>query len=87
MQLTLSSKGQLVIPAPIRRKYRLRARSKIELEERDGGLFIRPAAKVTAAIPAIEYLPPGVIRYSRADLAMMEHAAVEIGPEDTIAAP
>ncbi|HEX9781496.1 MAG TPA: AbrB/MazE/SpoVT family DNA-binding domain-containing protein [Opitutaceae bacterium] len=82
MQLTLSSKGQLVIPAPIRRKYRLRARSKIELEERDGGLFIRPAGRQASAIPPIEYLPPGAIQYSRRDYAMMEHAAVEIGPED-----
>jgi AbrB family looped-hinge helix DNA binding protein len=81
MKLTLSSKGQLVIPAPIRRKYRMRARSKVDLEERDGGLFIRPATAAANAIPPIDYLPPGAIRYTARDLAFMDHAAEEVSPD------
>lgn len=82
MKLTLSSKGQLVIPAPIRRKYRLRARSKVELEERDGGLFIRPANSASGTIPPIDYLPPGAIKFSRRDDALDELAGADAAPED-----
>ncbi len=35
MQLTLSSKGQIVLPAPVRRRLHLNARSKLELEGRE----------------------------------------------------
>jgi AbrB family looped-hinge helix DNA binding protein len=63
MQTTLSSKGQIVLPAPMRRVLGLKAKSKVLIEERDGGIFIRPVRKVTAITP-IEYLPVGSIKLS-----------------------
>jgi len=65
MQATLSSKGQIVLPAPIRRALGLRAKSKVLIEERDGGIFIRPMRRQKGpAIVPIEYLPPGAIKLS-----------------------
>ena len=39
---TVSSKGQLVIPARIRAKYRLKAGSRVKVEDRDGKITITP---------------------------------------------
>ena len=64
MQLTLSSKGQIVLPAPMRRRLHLKARSKLEIEERDGGLFLRPSDALPAFEP-IDYPPPGSLKVNR----------------------
>jgi len=69
MQLTLSSKGQIVLPAPMRRRLRLKARSKLEIEERDGGLFLRPAKAVPPFEP-IDYLPAGSLKVSQRMIAL-----------------
>jgi AbrB family looped-hinge helix DNA binding protein len=82
MEVTLSSKGQLVIPAPFRRRLRLRARSKVQIEEHEGGLLIRPIAKAASAIPPIDYLPPGALKLSRRDRALDRLAGPDIGPDD-----
>ena len=63
MQTTLSSKGQIVLPAPMRRILGLRAKSKVLIEERDGGIFIQPIRR-KAAIAPIEYIPEGAIKLS-----------------------
>jgi AbrB family looped-hinge helix DNA binding protein len=39
---TISSKGQLVIPADLRRKYRLKAGSRVAIGERDGRITVTP---------------------------------------------
>ena len=39
---TVSSRGQLVIPARIREKYRLKAGSRVKVEDRDGKITITP---------------------------------------------
>jgi AbrB family looped-hinge helix DNA binding protein len=39
---TVSSRGQLVIPARIREKYRLKAGSRVKVEDRDGMITITP---------------------------------------------
>jgi AbrB family looped-hinge helix DNA binding protein len=80
MQLTLSSKGQLVIPAPMRRRLRLKARSKVEIEERDGGLFIRPARSAKRVEP-IDYPPAGSLKLSARDYALDDLAGPNFGPE------
>ena len=67
MQLTVSSKGQIVLPAPVRRRLRLKARSKLELEEREDGLFLRPAKTRQAAFAPIEYAPPGTLKFGARD--------------------
>jgi AbrB family looped-hinge helix DNA binding protein len=63
MQTTLSSKGQIVLPAPMRRVLGLKAKSRVSIEERDGGIFIQPVRRKVAFAP-IEYLPPGSIELS-----------------------
>lgn len=79
MQVTLSSKGQLVLPAPIRRRLRLKARSKIELEEREGGVLIRPAGKSQSFKP-IDYPPPGSLKVNRRMIELDKLAGPDIGP-------
>lgn len=39
---TVSSKGQLVIPADLRKKYRLKSGSKVALHDKDGEIRIKP---------------------------------------------
>jgi len=39
---TISSKGQLVIPAEIRKKYRLKAGSRVAVEDFDGEIKLKP---------------------------------------------
>jgi len=81
MQLTLSSKGQIVLPAPMRRRLHLKARSKLEIEERDGGLFLRPADKSPAFEP-IDYPPPGSMKLSKWDYELDKLAGPDVGPDD-----
>ncbi len=82
MQLTLSSKGQIVLPALMRRRLKLKARSKLEIEEREGGLFLRPVDHIPTFEP-IEYPPPGTLRVNRRMLALDKLAGPDIGPEET----
>ena len=44
MQTTLSSKGQLVLPAEARRKLRLGQGEKLSVELREDGVFLRPVS-------------------------------------------
>ena len=69
MQTTLSSKGQIVLPAPMRRLLGLRAKSKVQIEERDGGIFISPISRKRSIAP-IDYLPIGAIKLSETDYAL-----------------
>ena len=39
---TVSSKGQLVIPAELRKKYRLRSGSRVAVHDKDGEIRIKP---------------------------------------------
>ncbi|MGD1030470.1 MAG: AbrB/MazE/SpoVT family DNA-binding domain-containing protein [Opitutaceae bacterium] len=41
METTLSSKGQLVLPAEVRRKLRLSKGERMNVEIREGGVFLR----------------------------------------------
>ena len=74
MQLTLSTKGQLVLPAPMRRRLKLKARSKVEVEEREDGIFIRPARPARAFEP-IDYVPPGGLKFGPRDQELDKFAA------------
>jgi AbrB family looped-hinge helix DNA binding protein len=78
MQLTLSSKGQIVLPAPMRRRLRLKTRAKLEIEERDGGLFIRPAKTVPPVQP-IDYPAPGALKLDPWEHALMVRGS-DAGP-------
>jgi AbrB family looped-hinge helix DNA binding protein len=81
MQLTLSSKGQIVLPAPMRRRLRLKARSKLEIEERDGGLFLRPA-RAPQVFEPIDYPPPGSLKPGPHDYALDRLFGEESVPDD-----
>lgn len=39
---TVSSKGQLVIPADLRKKYRLKSGSRVAVHDKDGEIRIKP---------------------------------------------
>ena len=41
----MTSKGQLVIPAEIRRRYRIKKGTEIRIEEVPGGLLLRPVTE------------------------------------------
>ena len=82
MQVTLSSKGQLVLPAPVRRRLRLKTRSKLDLEEREGGIFLRPAI-IQPAFEPIEYPPPGSLKVNRRMLELDQRAGPDLGPEES----
>lgn len=45
MTSTISAKGQLVIPAAIRRRYRLTPKSKVEIFDTGRSILIRPMPK------------------------------------------
>ena len=70
-----------MLPAPIRRRLRLKARSKVEIEEREGGVFIRPAGKVPSLTP-IDYPPPGSLKVNRRLLELDKLAGPDVGPGD-----
>jgi len=80
MQLTLSSKGQIVLPAHVRRSLRLRPRAKLTAEERDGGVFLRPV-KPAAKIEPIEYLPVGSIKLTQRDYDLDKLAGEDMPPD------
>ncbi len=42
METTLSSKGQIVLPAAVRRQLRLTRGERLAVELRDGGVLLRP---------------------------------------------
>ena len=80
MEITLSSKGQIVLPAHVRRRLKLKKRAKLELEERDGGVFLRPADNIPPFEP-IDYPPPGSLKLSKFDYELDKFAAA-VGGED-----
>jgi AbrB family looped-hinge helix DNA binding protein len=81
MQVTLSSKGQLVLPAPVRRRLRLKAKARLELEEREGGVFLRPVKAKTGFEP-IEYPRAGSLKVNKRMLELDKLAGPDLGPED-----
>ncbi|MSU48249.1 MAG: AbrB/MazE/SpoVT family DNA-binding domain-containing protein [Opitutus sp.] len=81
MQLTLSTKGQLVLPAPMRRRLRLRARSKVEVEEREGGIFIRPT-RTARSLEPIDFAPSGTLKFGPRDQELDKFAAA-VGEDDS----
>ena len=80
MILTLSNKGQIVLPLHVRRSLCLRPRAKIEAEERDGGIFLRPA-RDAAEIEPLEYLPPGAIKLTQRDFDLDKLAGEDVPPD------
>ncbi len=53
---TLTSKCQLVLPAPLRRIHGLKPRGRVVIEDRPDGILVRPAANTGEGLP--EYVPP-----------------------------
>ena len=75
MHLTLSSKGQIVLPAPVRRRLRLKAGAKLELQVRNGGVFLSPVQDKSPHFEPIEYPSPGSLKFSKYDYELDKFAA------------
>jgi AbrB family looped-hinge helix DNA binding protein len=68
MTVTLSNKGQVVIPARMRRALGMKPHSRVEFEQRPDGILIRP---VGGELP--EYIPelsPGQIRRTKEEIRL-----------------
>lgn len=52
MTVTIDSAGRVVIPQAVRRRLGLDAGAKLDLEEIDGTVVLRPASRVTTEIAA-----------------------------------
>ena len=60
MQTTLSSKGQLVLPAEVRRQLDLAPGQRLSVELREGGLFLQPLSRrggYRSAVHPVSKLP------------------------------
>ncbi len=80
MEITLSSKGRLVLPAPLRRRLRLKRRAKFEVEERDGGVFLRPKSE-NGGVRPVKHLAAGALKFGPRDYALDEFASA-VGEDD-----
>lgn len=67
--VAVSPRGQLTLPAELRRRLGIREGSMLTVEERQGGLFLRPAAVVELTM------------YSDREIAAWD-AADELGEEE-----
>lgn len=47
MSITIDAAGRVVIPQPVRRRLGLNAGSRLDVEEIDGGIVLRPESRVT----------------------------------------
>jgi hypothetical protein len=65
----------------MRHSLRLRPRAKLDAEERDGGIFLRPAVRPKKAEP-IAYLPPGALKLTQRECEMMDALAGEDAAPD-----
>jgi AbrB family looped-hinge helix DNA binding protein len=64
---TLTTKCQVVLPAPLRRLHGLKARGRVVIENRADGILVRPASG--ESLP--EYVPPfapGTLRRTAAEI-------------------
>ncbi len=80
MILTLSSKGQLVLPAPVRRQLGLKPRARLRLTMGDGSVNLAPVATRPEPVP---HLPPGAVRLSQRDYDLDQLAGPDFGPDFT----
>jgi AbrB family looped-hinge helix DNA binding protein len=47
METVVSSKGQIVIPSTLRRKYQIKKGTKVEVTDRDGRIVLQPLTRGT----------------------------------------
>ncbi len=45
MQARVTTKGQIVIPAPLRRKYGIKRGTRVEIDDEAGRIVLRPATR------------------------------------------
>jgi AbrB family looped-hinge helix DNA binding protein len=78
MIITLSSKGQLVLPAPVRRQLGLKPRARLRLTMGDGCVSLAPVAAKAEPVP---HLPPGAVKLSQRDYDLDRLAGPDVGPD------
>ena len=64
MILTLSSKGQLVLPTSVRRQLGLKPRAHVRLTMGDNCVLLAPIGVQAEPVP---HLPPGALKLSQRD--------------------
>jgi len=50
MKITIDAAGRIVLPKPVRERFRLTAGAALELEERPEGLVLRPVEQTPAVV-------------------------------------
>jgi AbrB family looped-hinge helix DNA binding protein len=78
MIVTLSSKGQVVLPAPVRRQLGLKPRTRLRLTMGDGWIELSPLRRGKEPVP---HLPVGSIRYDERDYALDRLAGPDVAPD------
>jgi AbrB family looped-hinge helix DNA binding protein len=70
--ITMSAKGQIVIPANIRKKYKLEKGEKLILIEEDGYLKMLPPTNLTTLCGTWSDLDPKIVRKQIEDMRKEE---------------
>ncbi len=75
--ITVSQKGQVVLPAPLRRKYNLKKGSKLLVKDERAGILIAPAgadhiSRMRGSIKAEGSVTEFLLKERAEDYAMME---------------
>jgi AbrB family looped-hinge helix DNA binding protein len=79
MLVTLSSKGQLVLPAPVRRQLGLKPRARLRLTMGNGFVSLAP---VTPRAEPVPHLPPGAFKLSPRDYGFARLHGTDEPPTD-----
>jgi AbrB family looped-hinge helix DNA binding protein len=77
MRTTIDHLGRVVVPKPIRDRLELRGGEKLEIEERDGVIELRPAATEVRIVET----PEGPVAEPIADVAPLTDAMVRAAIE------
>ena len=89
--LKVGKRGTVVIPASLRRKYGLREGALVILEERQGGLFLRPAVTFPVEIYTperkAEFLLNNAVTPEEYRRAAEEVRRMGLDPEDYLRSP
>jgi AbrB family looped-hinge helix DNA binding protein len=73
--VTLSSKGQIVIPAGVRKRMKLKVKDRLMIEEEEGGILLKPVVKLSTM--SGRYRTPGGTSALRAMRAKDERDWIE----------
>lgn len=73
----MGRRGSVVLPATLRRRFRLKEGSPLVAEEREGGIFLRPAITIPIDVYSADRLAEFLLK-NAADLIAYEAARAEV---------